>query len=244
MPRSSRFVGVEIDEQECDDVLQSSSDKKLVYSQKGVCLGFVKRGSTLTGDGAHLNLIDWRSATNRRVVESSFAAETCGALMGHNMVRFAQVLISEILYGSEVISAIEDDGWQDLCPVTLITDCKRIYDTVHKDGQHVSEKCARRASATTFVYHRERSDELHMVDSRSLSAWKGSSFTDLFDFNLALRDGRATFHRKLSLLLRDVEMTKAVVRQAKEREKEQRASKVKKEHQAINVLPRKLNRTM
>ena len=61
-------------------------------------------------------------------------------------------------------------------------------------------------------------------------------------------------------------MTKAVVRQAKagcplacqarlslnlseprnlqEREKEQRASKVKKEHQAINVLPRKLNRTM
>ena len=97
-----------------------------MYSQKGVCLGFVKRGSTQLGERAHLNLIDWRSSTNRRVVESSFAAETCGALMGHNMARFAQVLMSEILYGSEVISAIEDDGWQDLCPGTLITDCKSI----------------------------------------------------------------------------------------------------------------------
>ena len=53
--------------------------------------------------------------------------------MGHNM-------FAEIRYGSEVISAIEDDGWQDLCPVTLVTDCKSIYDTVHKDGQHVGEK--------------------------------------------------------------------------------------------------------
>lgn len=85
------------------------------------------------------------------------------------------------------------------------------------------------------------SDELHMVDSRSLSAWKGSSFTDLFDFNLALRDGRATFHRKLSLLLRDVEMTKAVVRQAKEREKEQRASKVKKDKKKSGQRRQKLS---
>ena len=60
--------------------------------------------------------------------------------MGHNMTSFAQVLMSEILYGSEVISAVEDDGWQDLCPVTLITVCKSVYDTIRKDGQHVSEK--------------------------------------------------------------------------------------------------------
>jgi len=85
------------------------------------------------------------------------------------------------------------------------------------------------------------SDELHMVDSRSLSAWKGSSFTDLFDFNLALRDGRAAFHRKLSLLLRDVEMTKAVVRQAKEREKELRASKVKKDKKKSGQRRQKLS---
>eukprot|EP00439_Symbiodinium_sp_Y106_P010950 s656_g1.t1 len=133
-------VGVEIDERECDDILHAGNEKKLVYSQKGVCIGFVRKGSTMREERAHLNLVDWRSSTNRRVVESSFAAETCGALMGHNMARFAQVLMSEIMYGSEIISAVEDDGWQELCPITLITDCKSIYDTVHKDGQHVSEK--------------------------------------------------------------------------------------------------------
>ncbi|OLP76028.1 T-complex protein 1 subunit eta, partial [Symbiodinium microadriaticum] len=133
-------VGVEIDERQCEDILQNGSERKLVYSQKGVCVGFVKRGATEHEQRAHYNLIDWKSSTNRRVIESSFAAETHGALMGHNMSRFAQVLLAEIRYGSEIISAVEDDGWQDLCPVTLVTDCKSIYDTVHKDGQHVGEK--------------------------------------------------------------------------------------------------------
>ncbi|CAE7294476.1 RE1 [Symbiodinium natans] len=133
-------VGVELDERECEDLLQQGHEKKLVYSQKGACVGFVKRGSTSQEGRAHFNLIDWKSATNRRVVESSFAAETHGALMAQNMSRFAQVLLGEIRYGSEIISAVEDDGWQQLCPVTLVTDCRSIYDTVHKDGQHVGEK--------------------------------------------------------------------------------------------------------
>ena len=133
-------LGVELDERHAEDILQHGGEKKLVYSQKGACLGFVKKGSTDYEDRVHCNLIDWKSATNRRVIESSFAAETHGAIMGHNMARFAQVLLSEIRFGSEVISAIDDEGWQGLCPVTMVTDCKSIYDTVHKDGQHVSEK--------------------------------------------------------------------------------------------------------
>ena len=133
-------LGVEIEEREVEDILQAGNERKLIYSQKGVCVGFVRKGATDREDRAHYNLVDWKSATNRRVVESSFASETHAALMGHNMSRFAQVLLSEIRYGSEVIASVEDDGWQDLVPVTLITDCKSIYDTVHKDGQHVGEK--------------------------------------------------------------------------------------------------------
>ena len=37
-------VGAELDEQQCDDILQSSLDKKLVYSQKGAVVAFVKKG--------------------------------------------------------------------------------------------------------------------------------------------------------------------------------------------------------
>ncbi|CAE7195067.1 RE1 [Symbiodinium sp. CCMP2592] len=133
-------VGVEIDEKQCEDILQSHLDKRLIYSQKGACIGFVKKGAIEQEGRVHLNLIDWKSATNRRVIESSFAAETHAAIMGHNMSRFAQVLLCELKYGSKVMSAVEDDGWQQLVPLTMVTDCKSIYDTIHKDGQHVGEK--------------------------------------------------------------------------------------------------------
>ena len=134
-------VGVELHEREADDLLQSSREKKLVYSQKGAMVGFVKRGSTeLKSLPAHLNVVDWKSSTNTRVIESSFSGETHAALMGHGMARFCQVLLSEIRCGGKILSAVEDDGWQQLTPVTMVTDCKSVYDTVHRDGQHISDK--------------------------------------------------------------------------------------------------------
>ena len=75
-------VGVEISERDADDVLQGPFDKRLVYSQKGGVVGFVKRGSTeVRGEPGHINILDWRSSINKRVVESSFAAENHAALM-------------------------------------------------------------------------------------------------------------------------------------------------------------------
>ena len=109
-----------------------------MYSQKGAVVGFVRKGSTdIRGELAHISVLDWRSTTNKRVIESSFCAETHAALMAIGMGHFCQVLMSELRFGSDVVGAVEDDGWNDL---SLITDCKSIYDTVHKDGQHVSDK--------------------------------------------------------------------------------------------------------
>ena len=134
-------VGVEIEEKEADDILQSSFDKRLVFSQTGGMVGFVKRGATdIRSKPAPLNVLDWRSSTNKRVIESSFAGETHAALMALGMGHFSQVLMSELRFGSEVVGSVEDDGWNDLVPMTLVTDCKSIYDTVHKDGQHISDK--------------------------------------------------------------------------------------------------------
>ncbi|CAE7336253.1 RE2 [Symbiodinium sp. CCMP2592] len=134
-------VGVEIDERECDDILLSQKDRRLVYSQKGAFVGFVKQGSTdVKGVPNHINIIDWRSSTNKRVIESSFAGETHAALMALGMGHFCQVLMCELRYGSQIVSSVDDDGWCDLMPMTVVTDCKSIYDTVHKDGQHISDK--------------------------------------------------------------------------------------------------------
>ena len=75
-------VGAEIHEQGEGDIVQTGLENKLVYSQKGVILGMVTKGDTSKqGERIHYNVLDWRSSTNRRVVESSFAAETHAALM-------------------------------------------------------------------------------------------------------------------------------------------------------------------
>eukprot|EP00439_Symbiodinium_sp_Y106_P019445 s3274_g2.t1 len=148
-------VGVEINERETDDILQSSFDKRLVFSQKGAIVGFVKRGATeVRSVPAHINVLDWRSSTNKRVVESSFAAETHAALMALGMGHFSQVLISELRFGSDVVGSVEDDGWNDLTPMTLVTDCKSIYDTVHKDGQHISDKASVIHAASVVLLYR------------------------------------------------------------------------------------------
>lgn len=57
-------VGKEIDDQTADDLLMNSSDKRLVYSQRGCVVGFVKRGdSNLEGKFTHFNVVDWKSST-------------------------------------------------------------------------------------------------------------------------------------------------------------------------------------
>ena len=67
-------VGVEISDRQCDDILLSQKDKKLVYSQKGAVIGFVRNGATnVKSVQNHMNVIDWRSRNEQEdVIESSF----------------------------------------------------------------------------------------------------------------------------------------------------------------------------
>ena len=76
-------VGAEIDEREADDLLFKTSDKKLVFSQKGCVLGFVNSEDVkLEGEKCNFNLIDWKSSTNKRVIESSFAGGNTSSFDG------------------------------------------------------------------------------------------------------------------------------------------------------------------
>mmetsp|Transcript_98374 Transcript_98374/g.175152 ORF Transcript_98374/g.175152 Transcript_98374/m.175152 type:complete len:352 (+) Transcript_98374:167-1222(+) len=67
---------------------------------------------------------------------------------------------------------------------------------------------------------------LHVVHSGDLSRWEGEIFEDQIDLNALFRDGHVTFRRNLSLVMRDVEITKQLSRQAKaDDSKEQTRSK-------------------
>ena len=133
-------VGTEISDQTADDILQTGKERKLVYSQKGVVVGLVPKGGFDEDKPVHMNILDWKSSTDKRVVESSLAAETHAAILGNGLGRFIQVLTTEARLGPKVIFYLDDDDWQSISPMTMITDCKSIYDHIKKDGQHIPDK--------------------------------------------------------------------------------------------------------
>ena len=104
-------------------------------------IGLIKRGSTATvGERVRMNVVDWRSSTNKRVVESSLSAETHAAIMAHGLARYCQAVLLEMKFDQDVITAFEDEDFQEHTPMNMVTDCKSIYDHINKDGQHVSSK--------------------------------------------------------------------------------------------------------
>ena len=132
-------LGVEIDEND-DDLVQSFGDRKLLYSQKGVVAGFVKRTDVDRTEPVACNVACWRSKTNKRIVESSFAAETHGALAGHGTGSHLRALYVELCHGSWTVMAGEDLQWNQFTPLIMCTDCKSVYDCIKKDGHSMGDK--------------------------------------------------------------------------------------------------------
>lgn len=133
-------VGAEISEQTADDILLTGREKKMVYSQKGKVIGAIPKGACDENKPVPINVLDWKSSTDKRVVESSLAAETHAAILGHGLGRFLQVLTAEAQLGSKVIYYLDEEDCQPIAPMTMVIDCKSIYDHVKKDGQRFPEK--------------------------------------------------------------------------------------------------------
>lgn len=131
-------VGVELDEAKYDLVLSLGS-KKMLYSQKGCMVGIARECDLERTHEVPVNIMGWKSKTNRRIVESTFAAETHAAMMGYGRASFLRSLILEIKLGEW---AIKDDSanWNTVVPLVLSTDCKSVFDCVKCDRQSVSDK--------------------------------------------------------------------------------------------------------
>ena len=133
-------IGVEVDERQ-DEHLGQLDDKRKLFSQKGVVVGIVKREDLNMVGPAKLNVLDWKSKTNRRVVESSFQGEVHGTFMGYDMGHFARVLTCELEIGPEILKWDDDNTpWNNLKRLVLCTDCKSVYDAVHKSQQSIGDR--------------------------------------------------------------------------------------------------------
>lgn len=74
-------IGLNIEGQS-DERIQKFLENKSIYSQQDYCVGLGKIHAIIG------NFTSWRTKMNRRVVESSVAAKTHAAIIGHGCVHF------------------------------------------------------------------------------------------------------------------------------------------------------------
>ncbi|CAE8678165.1 unnamed protein product, partial [Polarella glacialis] len=116
--------------EECvDDPTQQQIDNKEVYSHIGYTM-FLATNDVKSEKGGRANLIDWRSHGCPRVCRSTFAAETMACAEALEAAIAMRGMLLEILHLGLDLRDVD----AAMLPIECITDCKSLYDTMHKDG--------------------------------------------------------------------------------------------------------------
>ena len=100
-----------------------------VYSQLGHILIMTHR-DVLEGKECKGMVCLWRSHACPRVCRSTFAAETMSALEG---IEHA-LAFRAMLAGAVCADGVSEKASRELLPVVAVTDCKSVYDSVHRIG--------------------------------------------------------------------------------------------------------------
>jgi len=188
-----------------DDEELSRVEKDAVRSQHGVLVSVVSEGAVAGVDAVATSPIDWLSRASRRVVRSTFAAETGGALEAVGRGLYARAMLAEIVAGP---SCLPHERGESPVSMKVVTDCKSVYDNVSKecslcDDRHTALYIAAlRQSVSAGPQRDEAKSELLWVPSRHQLAdgLTKSGFGDrIRDF---LREGRSYFHELSAQALR------------------------------------------
>ncbi|CAE7504711.1 RE1 [Symbiodinium sp. CCMP2592] len=84
----------------------------------------------LDGERSRGSILEWRSQSCKRVCRSTFGAETMAAIEGMEGAQYVRALLASLLAGRLVRHEEARKRWPLLCA----TDCKSLYDHLHKTG--------------------------------------------------------------------------------------------------------------
>ena len=112
-----------------DDYLASGGQG--VYSQLGHILLLTGRRA-LTGQETPTMVMGWKSHACPRVCRSTFAAEVMSSLEGWEDALCLRSFIAGALHGRP--RGVSEAEARELFPVVSLTDCKSVYDNVHRVG--------------------------------------------------------------------------------------------------------------
>ena len=108
----------------------AQAEKQLVRSLHGVLVTVLAQADLNKEGVIPASPVDWLSHASRRVVRSTFAAETGAALEAMGRGLYVRAMISELLEGG----AKSPEQWgEEVVHLRLITDCKSLYDNIAKE---------------------------------------------------------------------------------------------------------------
>ena len=84
----------------------------------------------LTTKGGYFSLIDWKSKASQRVCRSTFAGETMAGCEGLESALFLRGLFISFATGERV----PDSRGGEYFSLHLVTDCRSLYDHIHREG--------------------------------------------------------------------------------------------------------------
>jgi hypothetical protein len=117
-----------------DDVALKNEREHKVFSQHGALVGLVETSDLESHEPVGVSIVDWKTAASRRVVHSTFAAETSALASGLGRARWVSALLAEMYHGgSEDFRAAEVS--QKVVPIMCYTDCRSLYDHVMQKGK-------------------------------------------------------------------------------------------------------------
>ncbi|CAE7255000.1 RE2 [Symbiodinium sp. CCMP2592] len=82
----------------------------------------------INSSGAPASILEWRSHACDRVCRSTFGAETMGCIEGFELGQYVRAMIDSFLTGK-----ITRDAGKNI-PMLGVTDCRSLYDHMHRDG--------------------------------------------------------------------------------------------------------------
>ena len=98
-----------------------------VASQLGELVVFAER-KVVMGAPGNFSVLDWRSKAGQRVCRSTFSAETQASVEGMEAGQHVRALFETLVTGELV--KVEDST----IPLMCLSDCRSLYDHVHKQG--------------------------------------------------------------------------------------------------------------
>ncbi|CAE7394818.1 RE1 [Symbiodinium sp. CCMP2592] len=108
-------------------VRKTKKKNSSVASQLGA-LVMVCGKNGINSMGAPASILEWRSHACDRVCRSTFGAETMGCMEGFELGQYVRAMIDSFLTGKITRNAGKD------IPIVGVTDCRSLYDHMHRDG--------------------------------------------------------------------------------------------------------------